>query len=214
MERISEVSDVELDITREIINIGLAKVADSLAAIAKETVHVNVPDVRFLNPSDVDKLLPDSNPQDAVIQSDIEGDISGQTFLIFTKKQTENIANVCIGCKDNFTGNYTAMEKSLLLEISNILTGALVTQLANILKFKLHGLPPQFVPYRERSSFEELIKGLHFSKPFVLTVKTEFKNTGSIAEMPLLVVFDADTFDKVLVAIRKAGEQNTRMFSK
>ena len=214
MDRISEVSDIELDITREIINIGLAKVADSLAAIAKETVHVNVPDVRFLNPGDLDHILPESNPQDAVIQSDIEGDISGQTFLIFTKNQTENISNVCIGCKDNFSGNYTAMEKSLLLEISNILTGALVTQLANILKFKLHGLPPQFVPYRERHSFLDLIKGLHLAKPFVLTVKTEFKNTGSIAEMPLLVVFDADTFDKVLEAIRKVSKQDGKIIAK
>ncbi|RYG19718.1 MAG: hypothetical protein EOO07_06310 [Chitinophagaceae bacterium] len=214
MNSMSEVSDVDLDITREIINIGLAKVADSLAIIAKETVLVNVPDVRILNPNDLDKVLPASNPQDIVIQSDIDGDLSGQTFLIFSKTQTENIANICIGSKDNFKGNYSALEKSLLLEISNILTGALVTQLANILNFKLHGLPPQFVPYRERSTFLELIKNLHLSKPFILTVKTEFKNTGSIAEMPLLVVFDADTFDKVLTTLRDKHTATGKIFVK
>ncbi len=212
MDKLSEVSDVELDITREIINIGLAKVADSLAAIARETVLVNVPDMRLLNPVDLDKILPASNPQDMVIQSDIEGDLTGQTFLIFTQKQTENIANVCIGCRDNYKGNYNAMEKSLLLEISNILTGALVTQLANLLGFSLHGLPPQFVPYRERHTFLELIKNLHLCKPFVLTVKTEFKNSGNIAEMPLLVVFDADTFEKVIAAVRNKNDQPGKIF--
>ena len=207
MENFSEASDVDLDIAREIINIGLAKVADSLAVIARETVHVNVPDVKIMNPDELDKILPTSKPQDIVIQSDIGGDITGQTFIIFTKLQMENIAGICIGCRDDFEGNYTALEKSLLLEISNILTGALVTQLANILKFKMHGLPPQFVPYRDRHTFVELIKNLHLCKPFVLTVKTEFKNSGSIIEMPLLVVFDANTFDKVITAIR--DEQKT-----
>lgn len=209
MENMTDVSEVELDITREIINIGLAKVADSLATIAKETVLVDVPDVRLLNPDDLDKVLPASNPQDIVIQSDVEDDISGETFLIFTQKQIENISEVCIGCKDNFSGNYGAMEKSLLLEISNILTGALITQLADILHFKLHGLPPQFVPFRDRVTFLELIKNLHSCRPFVFTVKTEFKNTGNIAEMPLLVVFDAETFDKVINAIRHKDDHST-----
>ncbi|MGZ5281750.1 MAG: chemotaxis protein CheC [Bacteroidia bacterium] len=210
-----EVSEVELDITRELINIGLAKVADSLAAIAKETVLVNVPDIKLLRPENLDKILPVSNPQDIVIQSDIVGDITGQTFLIFTQKQIENIAKVCIGCKEDFTGNYGAMEKSLLLEISNMLTGALVTQLADILQFTLHGLPPQFVPYRDRNTFHELIKNLNTCRPFVFTVKTEFKNTGNIAEMPLLVVFDADTFEKVITAIREKNEKNTgKLFAK
>jgi chemotaxis protein CheC len=215
MENKPEVSEVELDITREIINIGLAKVADSLAAIAKETVLVNVPDIRLLDPEDLDKVLPASNPSDVVIQSDVVGDISGQTFLIFTQRQIDNISNVCIGCKEDFLGNYGAMEKSLLLEISNILTGALVTQLADILHFRLHGLPPQFVPFRDRNTFHELIKNLHTCRPFVFTVKTEFKNTGSIAEMPLLVVFDAETFDKVITAIRHKNEKKSgKLFAK
>jgi chemotaxis protein CheC len=215
MEKMSEVSEIELDITREIINIGLAKVADSLAAIAKETVLVNVPDIQLLNPDDLDKVLPPSNPQDIVIQSNVEGDITGQTFIIFSQKQIYNISNVCIGCKDNFSGNYGAMEKSLLQEISNMLTGALVTQLADILHFDLHGLPPQFVPYRDRHTFHELIKNLHSCRPFVFTVKTEFKNTGNIAEMPLLLVFEAETFDKVITAIRnKDGIKTGKIFAK
>jgi chemotaxis protein CheC len=204
------INEVEQDIIKELINIGLAKSADSFAQIAKDNVLLSVPDVQIMEPDTVLDFFPESSQTDTVVQSDVKGDLNGKTFIVFTEMQSNRLADLCLGGSSNFQGNYPAMKRSLLLEISNILTGALVTQLANLLSLHLYGTPPMIVPYAIRKNFKELISDLPLFKPFVLTVKTQFVNSGKLVEMPLLIVFDMDTVQKVLTIIRNKSAANSK----
>ena len=48
-----QVSELEKDIIKEILNIGLARAADSFAVIAKDIVLLKVPDLLLTDPKDV-----------------------------------------------------------------------------------------------------------------------------------------------------------------
>src|SRR5689334_417750 len=142
-----KVSHLEEDILREILNIGLAKVADSFSVIARQKVLLNIPSFSLADESQVNSILPPSDREDFVMVSVIEGDIHGKTFIIIEDENATRLAEVCVGQESGFQGNYLALKKSLLLEISNILTGSLVTLLGNVFDFYIHGQPPTFVPY-------------------------------------------------------------------
>ncbi|RYD78459.1 MAG: hypothetical protein EOP53_11190 [Sphingobacteriales bacterium] len=203
-----EISEIERDILKEIINIGLAKAADSFAAIARDKVFLSVPDVQIIDPEDMSMAMPSNNRTDAVIQSDIKGDMNGKTFILFPEKQSTYLSSICIGPVETFKGNYPAMKRSLLLEISNMLTGSIVTQLANIFKVHLYGSAPVAVPFGVRKTFMDLISDFPIFKPFILTVNTQFINAGRMVELPLIIVFDLDTVVKILGIIREQSKDN------
>ena len=95
------------------------------------------------------------------------------------------------------------MQRSLLLEISNILTGALVTQLANLMKSSVYGMPPTAPGTDLMSSLDSLIdSSVHGVQPLVFSVVTQFKDSAKRIELPLLLFFDRGTFLKMLEIIR------------
>ncbi len=201
-----EITGIEEDILKEIINIGFAKVADSFAIMAKQQVLIQVPKVEMVPIAELDAVLPENKWEDSVVQSDIQGDMKAKNFLIFKQRQAMKLSDICIGCENDFAGNYNAMRKSLLLETSNILTGALLTQFANIFNMSLCGTPPVAVPYTLRKTFADLIQNLITFKPIVLTVKTQFLNIGEEIELPMVLVLDINSMFKILSAIRKRNQ--------
>ena len=76
------------------------------------------------------------------IQSDIRGDFNGTTLMFFSGQHVQRLSRVCLRMQTAETLELNELQESLLLEISNIITGALVTQLANILKANIYGAPP------------------------------------------------------------------------
>ena len=76
------------------------------------------------------------------IQSDIRGDFNGTTLMFFSGQHVQRLSRVCLRMQTDETLEVNELQESLLLEISNIITGALVTQLANILKANIYGAPP------------------------------------------------------------------------
>jgi chemotaxis protein CheC len=198
-----QMSEYEADILKEIINIGMAKVADSFAVLAQQPVLLQVPSIDIVPVEELDQVLPQNEREDMVVQSDIQGDMNAKDFLIFKQVQTDKLSDICIGRELGYQGNYNAMRRSLLLETSNILTGSLLTQFGNIFRQRIYGTPPVMVPYQLRKTFAELISNLILFKPFVFTIKTEFLNVRQVVELPMVIVFDANSIGKILSIIRQ-----------
>ncbi len=95
------------------------------------------------------------------------------------------------------------MQRSLLLEVSNIITGALVTQLANLLRVAVYGAPPSTPGTNLAASLQPLIAaGGSQVQPLVFTVMTQFQDSTRHIELPLLLFFDRPTFERMLKMIR------------
>ena len=104
------------------------------------------------------------------------------------------------------------MQESLLLEISNIITGALVTQLANILKCNIYGSPPKLPSDQIEESLEDLLTEHPFYQPVVVTVITQFTDSSRQVDLPLFLFFDAETIIKILSIIRSVSPADKSMF--
>src|SRR5688572_11226351 len=91
-----QVSELEKDIIKEILNIGLARDADSFAVIAKDIVLLKVPDLQLTEPADILKLVSEYGATHIIIQSDIKGDFNGSTLMLFSGNQIERLSEVCL----------------------------------------------------------------------------------------------------------------------
>jgi chemotaxis protein CheC len=196
------VTELEKDIIKEILNIGLARAADSFATVARDQVLLKVPDLQLIQLHDLVQMVQKYQGTHTLIQSDIKGDFNGTTLLLFSSDHIDKLTEVCLGENFRFDGFLSEMQQSLLLEISNIITGALVTQLANILKTNLYGSPPVAPLVSMADSLRNILVDHPLFQPLIFTVITEFTNKSKQLEMPLLLFFDTETFFKVLQIIR------------
>ncbi|RIJ42117.1 hypothetical protein D1627_07890 [Pontibacter oryzae] len=196
------ITELERDIIKEILNIGLARAADSFAAIAKDKVLLKVPDIQLIEVKELLNLVAKYEDTHVIIQSDIKGDFNGATLMLFSDGHIVRLSEVCLGMLEVQEGELSVMQESLLLEISNIITGALVTQLANILKAYIYGSPPKAPKSHIADSLKDILVQHPLFQPLVFTVITRFTHNSKSVELPLLLFFDSKTFLKILEIIR------------
>lgn len=197
-----QVNELERDIIKEILNIGLARAADSFAVIAKDRVMLKVPDLQLMEAGALLDIVRAYEHTHVLIQSDIKGELNGSTLMLFSDAHVEQLSYVCLGMKADASQPLTEMQESLLLEISNIITGALVTQLANILKSNIYGSPPVAPKNDIGESLKSIFTEHPLFQPLVFTVITQFTHNSKMVELPLLLFFDTATFVKILDIIR------------
>ena len=194
-------SDLERDIIREILNIGLARAADSFAVIAQERVLLEVPNIDLLMSDDILRKVREYQAKHVPIQSDIRGDFNGTTLMFFSGQHVQRLSRVCLRMQTDESLNVNELQESLLLEISNIITGALVTQLANILKANIYGAPPT-APHGDVAETMQSLLPEQMLQPLIFSVITQFSDKDNMVELPLLLFFDRVTFIKILEIIR------------
>ena len=195
-------TELERDIIREILNIGLARAADSFAIIAQERVLLEVPNLDLVPSSNILSRVQDYEGSHVIIQSDIKGDFNGTTLMFFSGQHVQRLSRVCLRMDVTDSIKIDAMQESLLLEISNIITGALVTQLANILKAEIYGAPPIAPRGNIVDSLNALVLNRPMVQPLIFSVITQFSDKENSVELPLMIFFDRDTFAKMLEIIR------------
>lgn len=194
-------TELERDIIREILNIGLARAADSFAIIAKERVLLEVPSIDLLMSNDILTKVRDYQLRHVPIQSDIRGDFNGTTLMFFSGQHVQRLSRVCLRMQTTETLEVNELQESLLLEISNIITGALVTQLANILKANIYGAPP-VAPHGDIAELMQNLVPEKQLQPLIFSVITQFSDRDNMVELPLMLFFDRVTFEKILEIIR------------
>ena len=195
-------NELERDIIREILNIGLARAADSFAVIAQERVLLEVPNLDLLSGHDILERVRDYQQRHVAVQSDIRGDFNGSTFMFFSGQHVQRLSRVCLRMQVPESLQLNELQESLLLEISNIITGALVTQLANILKANIYGAPPVAPTGDLAEALHNLLPDPAALQPLIFSVITQFSDKDNSVELPLMLFFDRATFEKILQIIR------------
>jgi chemotaxis protein CheC len=190
-------TDLERDIIREILNIGLARAADSFAVIAQERVLLEVPNIDLLMSEDIMRKVREYQSKHVAIQSDIRGDFNGTTLMFFSGQHIQRLSRVCLRMQAPEALEVNELQESLLLEISNIITGAL----ANILKANIYGAPPT-APRGDIADMMQSLLPQQQLQPLIFSVITQFSDKDNMVELPLMLFFDRVTFAKILEIIR------------
>ncbi|MEJ7663315.1 MAG: hypothetical protein WKG07_29130 [Hymenobacter sp.] len=89
-------TDLERDIIREILNIGLARAADSFAVIAQDRVLLEVPNIDLLMSDDILRKVREYQSKHVPIQSDIRGDFNGTTLMFSPASTCSAPSRVCL----------------------------------------------------------------------------------------------------------------------
>lgn len=139
-----ELNNIELDVAREILNIGLSKSADSLSFFIKDQVFVKTFDLYLGDADTLESYLEvDHDKELSILTTELKGELTGDCFLIFDENEVEELLKVSLPASilDN-PDQKAEMGKAILLELDNIVAASVITQFSNILDCRVYGDVP------------------------------------------------------------------------
>lgn len=126
----------QIDIIREIGNIGAGNAATALSGILGKPVEMSVPEIRVIPLSSVQEIL--GSPENPVVGGmvDLSGDLSGQVMLILGIREACTVASLLCGkrasCGSVGISDLTELDISALEEVTNILCGSYLSAISSL----------------------------------------------------------------------------------
>ncbi len=143
------ISEEEKEILQEIMNIAFGKAAADLAEVINIYVLLSVPHIEMLKAQELPEYLKKQvNNYDkiSIVEQNFWGDFKGSAFLVFQASAGRELIAIFGDDSDSFgLESAAALEKETLMEIGNILIGACVGKLAELLKDTVTYSPPRVV---------------------------------------------------------------------
>jgi chemotaxis protein CheC len=134
-----KISDMHLDILKEVGNIGAGHAATALSTLLNKKIDMKVPNVRVVS---FDEMMEMAGGAESVIASvflRIEGDAPGSMFFVLPLEQAEKFIRSLIGDQAFSFANPEINELALsaLQEMGNILSGSYLSSLSDFTNLNL-----------------------------------------------------------------------------
>ena len=150
MDDFAHISEEEKDILQEIMNIAFGKAAADLAEVINIFVVLSVPDIRIIKAVD----LPDYIGMEfsefgniSIVEQNFWGEFKGNALLIFPADAGKELISLLGDGSELTFGSESSdiLENETLMEVGNILIGACVGKVAELLKDVVTYSPPRVI---------------------------------------------------------------------
>jgi chemotaxis protein CheC len=126
----NNLNDFQMDILREIGNIGAGNAATALSEFLCDKVILTAPELHVIDVDKMADLLGGPENEAVGILIEMKLDIKGMLMFILDKKFTHLLINVLLNENSEGFENITDMGMSALMEIGNILSGSYVNAIS------------------------------------------------------------------------------------
>jgi chemotaxis protein CheC len=131
-----ELRERERDALKEMANIGAGHAATALSQLTNRRIMIDVPKVELCTIEEAASAVGDGGVTAAVLMQ-VLGDLTGRSLLLFEKSLALQLADMLLGREPRTTKVFAELEQSALKETANILTGAYLNGLADMLGLML-----------------------------------------------------------------------------
>ncbi len=191
-------SDDEKDILQEIMNIAFGNATADLADVVDIYVQLSVPSIQIIDIGALPKYLRDtinSEGESDIVEQKFWGNFKGSGLLVFPSGTGKDLLTML---EDQQTSTHENMsiatlEKGGLLEIGNILIGACVGKVSELLDTFVTYSPPQVIQ-GDSSGYEYLIEHFDTSQTAIV-MKTIFNFKEKDISGFLLILTNYESID-------------------
>jgi chemotaxis protein CheC len=199
----------ETDLMQEIMNIAFGRAAADLAEYVDIFVLLSPPDVILLQASDlpvyINRELKDCDKVSVVEQS-FWGKFKGNAYLFFPAGTGRSIISILDNGEEVFQSDVAhEMEKETFLEIGNILIGACIGKIAELLGDFSTYSPPRVIV--EKSSCDIVSSSLIIPGNVAIVLRTVFEFNEKNISGYLFVVTKQESFSWLKTALHKFMDQ-------
>ena len=134
---IDDLSNMHLDVLKEIGNIGAGNAITALSKLLNRKVDMEVPKVKILEFHEVSETLGGAEIPVVGIMLKVTGDLTGNITFILRQKDAATRVHMLMGKPPETDLEFSELEISALKEIGNILTGSYLSALSGLTNLKM-----------------------------------------------------------------------------
>jgi chemotaxis protein CheC len=132
------------DALQEVVNIAMGQAGDALARILTSFIRLSVPRIRLVTAADVAETVSgmlEQNAEITAVRQAFANGLQGEAIVLFTQSDVHDLAKLM----DYDEDINEAAEQELLMEISNLLVGAIISGISDTLNIELTFSPPSLM---------------------------------------------------------------------
>lgn len=198
---INDLNNLQIDVLREIGNIGSGNAATALAKMLNKKIDMEVPKVKILEFKDVNEVLGDADTIVVGILLRVTGDLAGIIMFILDKRAAKVLVNILMGKPIDEDGDFSEIEISALKEIGNILAGSYLSALSTLTNLRIMPSVPDIA--MDMAGAILSVPAIEFGKigDTVLYIETEFSEGSTRVVGDFFLVPDIESYDILLRAL-------------
>ena len=140
----NQITGFQLEVLREIGNIGAGNAASSLATLLNKKVQMAVPKAGVMDFTEIFSLIGDEEEKVACINFDVSGEAPGKILFLLDEPSTYQLVDMLLGRGRGTTTELDEIGQSTIKEIGNILTGSFITAFSEFTRLDFIGSVPAF----------------------------------------------------------------------
>lgn len=137
MNDTKQLRDLELDALKEVANVGAGHAATALSQLTNRRVMIDVPEVEICPIEEAANTVGSGNSVVAAVLMHVLGDLTGRCLLLFERECAMRLAQMLLNREVDSGRVLGEMEQSSIKETANILTGAYLNGLSDLLGLML-----------------------------------------------------------------------------
>lgn len=137
MDERQRLQALELDALKEVANIGAGHAATALSQLTNRRIMIDVPSVQICAIEEAASSVGNGTSVVAAILMHVLGDMTGRCLMLFEKSCALQLTDLLLNRDAGTTKVFAELEQSSLKETANILTGAYLNGLSDMLGLML-----------------------------------------------------------------------------
>jgi chemotaxis protein CheC len=197
---LDELNSLQIDVLREIGNIGAGNAATALSKMISKRIDMDVPKVNILEFRNVAELVGGPEVEVIGIYFKVTGDITGSIMFLLDKKSAKLLTNLLLS-RSSEDESMDEMEFSALQEVGNILAGSYLSSMATLTGLNLNVSVPSLAMDMAGAilSVPVILFGQVGDK--VMLIETDFNEGINCVKGNFFLVPDEESFEVLLKSL-------------
>ncbi len=137
-------TESQLDVLREVSNIGTGNAITSLSIMLDKKVSMDVPIIQIIEFKEAEEILGSAEKIVVSVYFKISGEIKGYAMLLFDVKSAKNLTNALLNQESKKESFFSELEESAIKEIGNIMGNSFINALNTITNLSMSLSIPDF----------------------------------------------------------------------
>ena len=196
METLAELTEDQRDALQELMNIAMGQAAERLALLTNTMVTLSVPFIHPLIREQNNLLIPEHLRRSFMIvtRQSFLGELRGEVFVCFGSKGADELAELL-----GYKGSGLEQQHELMLDVTNILTGACISGLARQVATQVSYDAPSILVHREQEA--NALDELNLNEHLAMVLEIRFEVEAHQFSCDLLICITERTAGVVVRAI-------------
>lgn len=182
---------------------GAGHAATALSQMTDDRIMVNVPRLQIARLEDVPETIAPPEAVVATVMTQVLGDLSGRTLLIFPRDSATRLAEILLRREPGAIVELGELEQSAIKEVGNILCAAYLNALSDFLGMMLLPSVPSLAIDLCTAVLTTAFADFVRDHDYVLSIETQFQmQKGEPVQGHFLLLPDVQSLQSILRAIR------------